>query len=62
MKKATTLVSFEDLKEGVLRESGDVFTCDDERGAYLAGLGIVSLEEASKPKPRKKATKKRGEE
>ena len=58
MKKATTLVSFEDLEEGVLRKSGDVFICSDERGAYLADLGLVCLKDAPEEKPKKKATAK----
>ena len=59
MKKATTLVSFEDLEEGVLRKSGDVFICSDERGAYLADLGLVWLKDAPEEKPKKKAVSKK---
>ena len=57
MKKATVLVSFLDLEEGVQREPADVFSVKDDRGEYLAGLGFVSLED-EKPK-RKPAAKKK---
>ena len=59
MKKATTLVSFEDLKEGVLRNPGDAFSVDDERGAYLSDLGLVCLKDAPEEKPKKKTTTKK---
>jgi len=61
MYQATALISFEDLKEGVSRMSGDVFLVDDERGGYLAGLGLVRLKDAPEEKPKKamkKTTKK----
>lgn len=57
MKQATVSCSFNDLKEGVLRRSGDVFVCSDERGAYLADLGLVWLKDAPEEKPKKKAAK-----
>jgi len=59
MKQATTVVPFRDLEEGVLREIGDAFLCGDERGEYLAGLGLVRLQDAPKEKPKKKTTKKK---
>ena len=56
MKQATAITTFHDLKEGVLRKSGDAFLCDDERGKYLEGLGLVKLKEApEKPKRARKA-------
>ena len=60
MKTATAIISFHDLKEGVLRNAGDTFSCSDERGEYLANLGLVRLKDApeEKPKRRKTATKK----
>lgn len=59
MKQATVSCSFNDIKEGVLRKSGDVFICNDERGAYLADLGLVWLKDAPEEKPKKKAVSKK---
>lgn len=58
MKEATALISFRDFKEDVSRVSGDVFLCDNERGEYLAGLGLVRLKDAPEEKPKKAAAKK----
>lgn len=52
MKKAKVLKPFLDLKEGVSREIGDTFSCEDERGEYLKSLQLVSLEEALMQKKR----------
>lgn len=57
MKKAKVLKPFLDLKEGVSREIGDTFSCEDERGDYLKGLQLVSLEEA--PVQKKRSSKKK---
>jgi hypothetical protein len=56
MKKATTVVPFEDLFEGVLRKTGDAFSCSDERGTYLEGLGLVQLKDVPEKKPKKTAS------
>lgn len=58
MKQATAVFSFNDIKEGVFRHSEDVFLVDDERGAYLAGLGLVWLKDAPEEKPKKTSQKK----
>jgi hypothetical protein len=59
MKQATVTQSFHDIKEGVFRKAGDAFLCEDERGQYLAGLGLVFLKDAPEEKrTRKKVTKK----
>ena len=58
MKRATALVSFHDLKEGVLRNKGDAFLCDDERGEYLAGIKFVRLEDVQEKPKRPRKTKK----
>ena len=57
MKKAAAIVPFDDLTEGVHREPGDAFLVEDERGEYLAGLGLVWLKEAPKTKAKKTAKK-----
>jgi len=57
MKNAAVIVPFDDLAEGVHREPGDAFLVEDERGEYLAGLGLVWLKEAPKKKTAKKTTK-----
>lgn len=53
---------FHDNEAGRFRERGIEFDASDERGAYLASLGLVKqLEEpaAEKPKPaRKRAARK----
>ena len=54
MKEATALLSFNDLIECVSRTSGDVFSCDDERGEQLAKLGLVRLKDVPEKKPRRK--------
>ena len=59
MKQATTVVSFTDLKEGVLREVGDAFFCDDERGEYLAGLGLVQLKDVPNKTTKSSGRKKK---
>ena len=45
MKKAAVIVPFDDLTEGVHRDPEDAFLVDDERGEYLASLGLVRLED-----------------
>ena len=45
MKKVKTLKPFMDLKEDVAREEGDIFTASEDRADYLAGLGLVKVEE-----------------
>ena len=60
MKKATVLKQFLDLKEGVSREIGDTFSCEDERGEYLRDLSLVSLEEAPVQKKKRSVKKKEG--
>lgn len=50
MKSATVLVAFQDLQEGVLRNPGDVFQVEDDRAAYLEGLGFVQVVPADPPK------------
>ena len=62
MKQATTVVSFTDLKEGALREVGDAFLCDEERGEYLAALGLVQLKDAPEEEPEKDAPEEEPEE
>ena len=57
MKKAAVIVPFDDLAEGVHREPGDAFLVEDERGEYLAGLGLVWLKKKKKKKTAKKTTK-----
>ena len=57
MKTATAVFSFNDIKEDVFRKSGDVFLVDEERGEYLAGLGLVWLKDAPEEKPKKPAKK-----
>jgi len=57
MKQATVNQSFHDLKEGTFRKAGGVFLVDDERGLYLAQLGLVSLKDVAPEK--KRATPKR---
>jgi len=60
MKTATVTVTFQDLREGVLRNPGDVFQADDERMAYLEKLGFVQISPDDPPKTtrkRKPATK-----
>lgn len=59
MKQATVLISFDDFKEGVSRITGDTFTCDDERGLYLATLGLVQLKDVPEEKPKAKAKAKK---
>lgn len=60
MKRAIANCSFYDKVEDVLRNSGDVFTCDDERGKELAGLGLVWTNDVPEEKPKRKpATKKK---
>lgn len=56
MKEATVIQSFHDIKEGTFRKAEGVFLVDDERGQYLADLGLVSLKDAP---AKKKATAKR---
>lgn len=55
MRSATVVVAFQDLQEGVLRNPGDVFQVEDERAAYLEGLGFVRLDPVD-PKPAKRKT------
>ena len=57
MKKAAVTAPFDDLTEGVHRDPEDAFLVDDERGEYLASLGLVRLEEAPKAKAKKSAKK-----
>jgi hypothetical protein len=59
MKQARAIISFHDLKAGVLRKTGDAFLCDDDRGEYLAGLGLVHIKDASEEKPKKRKTAKK---
>ena len=61
MKKATVLIPFLDLKEGVSREVGDTFSCDDERGEYLKKLFLVSVENMQEPEQKKKRSVKKKE-
>ncbi|MBQ1468715.1 MAG: hypothetical protein IIZ27_09585 [Solobacterium sp.] len=60
MKTAKVLKPFLDLKEGVSREIGDTFSCEDERGEYLKNLTLVSLEEAPVQKKKRSVKKKEG--
>ena len=59
MKKATAIISFHDLKEGVLRNAGDTFSCSDERGEFLADLGLVCVKDAVEEKPKRSKTTKK---
>ena len=59
MKLAMAIISFHDLKAGVLRKTGDAFLCDDDRGEYLAGLGLVHIKDAPEEKPKKRKTAKK---
>ena len=63
MKQAIANYGFHDLKEGVFRQAGDTFLCDDERGENLANLGLVWLKdspvEAEEPKKAKRASSKK---
>lgn len=52
MRTAVTVITFTDACEGVLREIGDVFAVEDERGKELEAKGFVKLE------PKKPARKK----
>jgi len=56
MKLATAVFSFHDLQEGVFRKAEGTFLCNDERGEYLAGLGLVWLKDAPEEKPKKRAS------
>ena len=56
MKKAAVIAPFDDLVEGVHRDPEDALLVEDERGEYLASLGLVRLSDA--PKPKKKSAKK----
>ena len=58
MKLATTVKPFFDLKEGVSRNVGDTFSCEDERGGYLKSLELVTLEDAPAQKKKKSVKKK----
>ena len=50
--------AFNDLEAGCRRERGSEFEVADERGAHLAGLGLVKqLEQAEAPK--KKTARRR---
>lgn len=63
-------IPFKDKEEGALREKGERFSCNDERGKYLVSCGIVEAvkgspeqpttptEKATAKKPARKATKK----
>ena len=59
MKLAMAIISFHDLKAGVLRKTGDAFLCDDDRGEYLARLGLAYIKDAPEEKPKKRKTAKK---
>lgn len=50
--KATVIIPFKDLKEGVSRKTGDAFSCDPERADELKRLNLVTVKD--EPKPKKK--------
>ena len=65
MKKAFVKVPFEDLQENVVRNAGDVFACEDDRGEELMKYGLVMAvsmpkEASDKEEPVKSAPKSAG--
>lgn len=55
MKLAKVLVPFEDLVEGVIRNVGDSFDCEDSRAEYLVELRLI--EATDKPRAKRKSKK-----
>ena len=54
MKRATVIISFNDLEKGVFRKAGDAFNCEDQRAEYLESLGLVWAKDAPKKGRKKK--------
>lgn len=58
MKTVKARIPFQDLAEGVPRETGDVFSVSDGRAEELISIGAVEETEAKKPV--KRQTRRKG--